>query len=993
MAGSEIENQISRLIKEIALKTNSEPNKILEICQITNEDKFFFLGKIETIWDKSKNKEDILEECKNAGITFADVIEYSVISKFSKWDEFLTKIVSSLDDIVNPARKSETKNMLKNYFIKWRDSLNSFKTSPINIAGYENEYKELLGKNSWGYKDSSIRENTCLFCFKKINVGDSIYFNSNSAIHKKCKDQMIPTWDNSDKLDSRNGYQKLISNILKNLKDYNYQVSENDFKNCIICLKEYQVSEKSKMVAENISMHPNCHYSLKNTDIDKLVEYHFKKEIEISENPNNNFFQDLKNHSEPKTEFENDAEPEAEPVESGAESVESGAEPEAESVESGAEPEAESVESGAESEENILNETIEKELSHLNSGKFEYRANKVSNIQRAKLRSGISENDINKIILDVKGDDKKLLRSKSKSLRTLLYVINESNLISFLGFGELYISKSKQARKNRDILKYIDVGVRNFYPLKKYDEKIFLINPKLDEKLADIFNKTSSKINSENVRNILDLLGKKEDKSVSKINPKIYSEKPIQENPIISSINLDAGIVKLNSSSITIEQSKNLDDEQKKKELKFNKELFEIPVEVPNSEELEKSISLVMKEFLLDRNKIMEIIMHLTSRHVILTGAIGTGKTSIAEFIPKTIWGNQTSNGYETYTVTATNEWTTSDVIEGTVPKVNSKILEFEIKDGCVVKSIKKHLFNKKENKNIGNWLIIDEFNRADIDKAFGQLFTGLTKNEIQLSLSEESITIPRDFRIIGTMNTNDKTHLFKLSDALKRRFSFVEIPAPSISQKNDEMSISLSKVLEKIGKTKESFKEHVSFDDDGQINYKNSNDIGIFDFAYNILAVVRCEKQLGTAILNSIYENLVTGILMGIEKEKVLDYSLSSNLAIQLELSRRELFEIILEMLEFRNNGNRISQNLRNLYNKSEDKEAYKRIFFEFSKMLGMRNEASKRILENQINDGDWNSIDESWIKFIENSQWDALNDLKEFKMSLIQIRDQYNI
>lgn len=100
------------------------------------------------------------------------------------------------------------------------------------------------------------------------------------------------------------------------------------------------------------------------------------------------------------------------------------------------------------------------------------------------------------------------------------------------------------------------------------------------------------------------------------------------------------------------------------------------------------------------------------------------------------------------------------------------------------------------ENK----WLIIDEINRADIDKAFGQLFTVLSKQDVELPYKEndkpikiklwdenyskhdeEKATyyIGNNWRIIGTMNVDDKDSLFDLSYAFMRRFMFIEVDLP----------------------------------------------------------------------------------------------------------------------------------------------------------------------------------------------------------------------
>jgi MoxR-like ATPase len=116
--------------------------------------------------------------------------------------------------------------------------------------------------------------------------------------------------------------------------------------------------------------------------------------------------------------------------------------------------------------------------------------------------------------------------------------------------------------------------------------------------------------------------------------------------------------------------------------------------------------------------------------------------------------------------------------------------LEFE--EGIFLKSIREN-----------SWLIVDEFNRAEADKSFGQLFTILSGKNVELpfkdTVTNKHISIEhynglnsyydkelavyfigKNWRVLGTMNTFDKNSLFELSYALMRRFSFINIPIPS---------------------------------------------------------------------------------------------------------------------------------------------------------------------------------------------------------------------
>ena len=64
-------------------------------------------------------------------------------------------------------------------------------------------------------------------------------------------------------------------------------------------------------------------------------------------------------------------------------------------------------------------------------------------------------------------------------------------------------------------------------------------------------------------------------------------------------------------------------------------------------------------------------------------------------------------------------------------------------------------------------------------------MFTGLESRRLRIPVNLRGwgtveIPIPKDFRIIATLNTADRHSLFRISDALKRRFAFIEVPVAS---------------------------------------------------------------------------------------------------------------------------------------------------------------------------------------------------------------------
>ncbi len=115
------------------------------------------------------------------------------------------------------------------------------------------------------------------------------------------------------------------------------------------------------------------------------------------------------------------------------------------------------------------------------------------------------------------------------------------------------------------------------------------------------------------------------------------------------------------------------------------------------------------------------------------------------------------------------------DFLEGYRPETVNGQITFAMRDGV----FKKLCRDASSAPDKSFYLIVDEINRGDIPRIFGELLTTLEKDKrgkrIILPVSQEIFSIPQNIFLIGTMNTADRS-ISLLDAALRRRFGFVEL-------------------------------------------------------------------------------------------------------------------------------------------------------------------------------------------------------------------------
>ncbi|MFJ4030029.1 McrB family protein [Paenarthrobacter sp. NPDC089989] len=176
------------------------------------------------------------------------------------------------------------------------------------------------------------------------------------------------------------------------------------------------------------------------------------------------------------------------------------------------------------------------------------------------------------------------------------------------------------------------------------------------------------------------------------------------------------------------------------------------------------------------REDIQEVIRMLQTRQqIVFYGPPGTGKTYLAGKIARFLAGEE--HGDHVKTVQFHPSYAYEDFFEGYRPaRSDDGSVGFSLEPGPLRRIAAEA--SLEGNRDKPYFLIIDEMNRGNLAKIFGELYFLLEYRDQGISLQynpQQTFVLPPNIFIIGTMNTSDRS-IAMVDAAIRRRFAFVEL-------------------------------------------------------------------------------------------------------------------------------------------------------------------------------------------------------------------------
>lgn len=163
----------------------------------------------------------------------------------------------------------------------------------------------------------------------------------------------------------------------------------------------------------------------------------------------------------------------------------------------------------------------------------------------------------------------------------------------------------------------------------------------------------------------------------------------------------------------------------------------------------------------------------IDERQLVFYGPPGTGKTYLAMKLAEYFGG-----GPEQVKIVQFHpSYAYEDFFEGFRPVEDPETREVAFRLTAGPLRELADLASREGNRHIPHFLIIDEINRANLAKVFGELYFLLEyrTRSVRLTYSGDDFALPPNLFVIGTMNTADRS-IALVDAAMRRRFAFVEL-------------------------------------------------------------------------------------------------------------------------------------------------------------------------------------------------------------------------